>query len=265
MFAIQLVVLAFVQGLTEFLPISSSGHLILMPHLTGWQDQGLSYDIAAHFGTLIAVLAYFRADLFTMTRHWLRHVQGGPATPESRLAWAVGWATLPVALIGLAAHDLIAIHLRTPMLIACTTIGFGLVLWATDVGGRRERDLDTITWRDVAVVGFAQALALIPGTSRSGITMSAGLALGLTRDAAARFSFLLAVPVILLATAYETWSLIGAGMAVDWRGLVLVTVVAAATAFGCIAIFLSVLERIGMLPFVLYRMALGVVLLWLFV
>lgn len=260
----QLVAIAILQGTTEFLPISSSGHLILLPHVTGWPDHGLVVDVAAHLGTLVAVVIYFRHDLSDMTAHWVRNLRGANATPQSRLTWAVIWGTVPVSVIGLLAHDFISEHLRHPLVIAGTTIGFGLVLWMADTLGRRTRETTSLTWRDVAIVGFAQSLALIPGTSRSGITMSAALAVGFTRNAAARFSFLLSIPVIFLAAAYEIVGLLGSEVAVDWPSLIAVTAGAAVSAFACIALFLRLLDRIGMLPFVWYRFFLGGVLVWLY-
>jgi undecaprenyl-diphosphatase len=260
----HLVAIAVLQGITEFLPISSSGHLILLPQLSGWQDHGLVYDVAAHFGTLIAVVCYFRSDLWKMASHWISSLRGGPSNEHSRLAWAVLWATIPVSAIGLVTHDFIAENLRSPLLIAGTTIGFGIVLWLTDRFGKRSRATQALTWQDIACVGFAQALALVPGTSRSGITISAALALGFTREAAARFSFLLSIPVIVLATGYESLQLIGGQGAIDWFGLSVVTIGAAVSALLCIAVFLRVLDRVGMLPFVIYRLALGGVLIALF-
>lgn len=264
MLLIQLIAIAVLQGLTEFLPISSSGHLILVPHVTGWSDLGLPYDVAAHFGTLIAVVIYFRHDVMQMLRGWCANVAGGAASAHSRLAWAVLWATIPVSVVGLLAHDLIALYLRHPLVIAATTIGFGIVLWLADRHGARVREIDSLNWRDVLLVGMAQSLALIPGTSRSGITMSAALALGLSRNAAARFSFLLSIPVIFLATSYEILGLVGTKVAVDWLGLSIVVLGAALSAFVCIAVFLKLLDRIGMLPFVIYRLILGAVLIALF-
>ena len=257
----QLAATGVLQGITEFLPISSSGHLILLPHLAGWADQGLVYDIAAHFGTLIAVVAYFQADIRRMLNHWIGNLSGAPGNEHSRLAWAVLWGTVPVSVIGLVTHDFIAQYMRHPLVIAGTTIGFGVVLWLADVLGRRVRDTATLNWSDIALVGFAQCLALVPGTSRSGITISAGLALGLTRFAAARFSFLLSIPVIFLATAYETWHLLQSPVVVDWVGLIAVAAGAGVSAFVCIALFLSLLDKIGMLPFVLYRFLLGTLLI----
>jgi undecaprenyl-diphosphatase len=172
---------------------------------------------------------------------------------------------VPVCAIGFFAHDLVATHLRHPLVIAATTILFGVVLWLTDYYGVRKRETKSLTWRDVAVIGFAQCLALIPGTSRSGITMSAALALGFSRSAAARYSFLLSIPVIVIATGFETLTLVGTRAAVDWIGLTVVAAVAAISAFVCIAVFLRLLERVGMAPFVIYRLVLGALLVVLHV
>lgn len=260
----QLVTIAVLQGITEFLPISSSGHLILLPHLTGWPDLGLVYDVAAHGGTLIAVVTYFHLELRDMLTHWCKNLVGAPINVHSRMAWAVLWGTIPVGIIGLLTHDFIAQHLRHPVIIATTTIVFGIVLLFADTIGRRVRETSSLRWSDIAMVGCAQTLALIPGTSRSGITISAGLALGLTRTAAARFSFLLSVPVIFLATAYEMWGLLESPLTIDWAGLTIVVAGAALSAFGCIALFMKMLDRLGMVPFVLYRLMLGALLLALY-
>ncbi|KPK56711.1 MAG: UDP pyrophosphate phosphatase [Thiotrichales bacterium SG8_50] len=254
---LQVITLALLQGITEFLPISSSAHLILVPVLTGWQDQGLAFDVAVHVGTLSAVVLYFRAELGRMAQDWLVSLLRRELVGESRLAWAVLWGTVPVGLAGLLFHDVIETYLRSPLVIATTTIVFGLFLWWADVRGRRQRDEHTLSWTDVVLIGVAQALALIPGTSRSGITMTAGLAVGLTREASARFSFLLSVPVIVMSGGYETKKLIELGAAVDWVALALGVALSAVTAYLCIHFFLKLLERIGMLPFVIYRLVLG--------
>jgi undecaprenyl-diphosphatase len=254
--------LAILQGFTEFLPISSSGHLILLPNLAGWADQGLAFDVAVHVGSLIAVVTYFRHELRAMTADWFRSVALRKQVGESRLAWAVIWGTIPVGLAGLLLDDLIEANLRSPMVIAVTTIGFGALLWIADVQGRRERTEHTLNWRDVLVIGVAQAIALIPGTSRSGITMTAGLMMGLTREASARFSFLLSVPVIVLAGGYQTYKLTKQPEQVDWQVLSIGIVASAITAYLCIHVFLKLLERIGMLPFVIYRFILGAVLFY---
>jgi len=249
------------QGLTEFLPISSSAHLILFPRLSGFADQGLAFDVAVHLGTLSAVVWYFRRELATMTRDWFASIARRQRVGDSNLLWAVGFGTIPVGLTGLAFKDAIETSLRSPLVIAITTILFGLLLWWADRQGRRERSEHTIGWRDVAVIGVAQAIALVPGTSRSGITMTAGLMVGLSREAAARFSFLLSIPVILLAGGLNAVELVQAEGAIDWRSLLLGAVLSALSAYLCIRLFLRLLERIGMFPFMLYRLLLGAVLL----
>jgi undecaprenyl-diphosphatase len=262
--AIHTLMLALLQGLTEFLPISSSAHLILMPRLLGWPDQGLAFDVAVHVGTLAAVVAYFRHDIARLLLAWLQSCARRRLTGDARLAWFVLLGTLPAALAGLLLHHVIETWLRSPLVIALTTIGFGLLLWGADRYGRQQRSETGLQLMDVVWIGLAQAVALIPGTSRSGITMTAGLALGLTRSAAARFSFLLSVPVIILAGGYETLQLLQQAGPVAWDTLLLGTTVAAVSAYLCIHLFLRLIERIGMLPFVIYRLLLGCVLLWLF-
>ena len=262
---IQIITLALTQGLTEFLPISSSAHLILVPVLTGWEDQGLAFDVAVHMGTLAAVVLYFRQEIAAMAVAWAGSLQGQGLTADARLAWAVLFGTLPAGLAGLLFVGFIEAHLRSPLVIATTTIGFGLLLWWADASGRRQRNEHTITWKDVLIIGIAQALSLIPGTSRSGITITAGLAVGLTRKAAARYSFLLSIPVTILAGGLETLKLIRLPGGTDWTALFLGAVISALSAYLCIHFFLKLLERIGMLPFVVYRLILGIGLLFLFI
>jgi undecaprenyl-diphosphatase len=262
---LQVWVLALVQGLTEFLPISSAAHLILVPVLTAWEDQGLAFDVAVHVGTLAAIVAYFRREVAGVTRAWFRQVGGRGATPEAMLAWAVILGTLPAALAGFAFAGVIEDSLRTPLVIATTTIGFALLLWLADWRGRGVRDEYSIGWRDILIVGGAQALALIPGTSRSGITMTAALLLGFSRQAAARYSFLLAIPIIAIAGGYETLKLLREPPPqLDWAQLFAAAAIAGIAAWLCVHWFLKLIERIGMLPFILYRLVLGVVLLWIF-
>ena len=259
----QQIILALLQGLTEFLPISSSAHLILMPRLLGWEDQGLIYDVAVHVGTLGAVVIYFRAELLRMSRDWTQSLMTRRATAESRLAWWVLIGTIPVGLCGLIFKDDVEHYLRSPEVIAIATIGFGLLLWWADVYGKRRRDEYSLRLTDVLLIGIAQAVALIPGTSRSGITMTAGLMLGLSRDAAARFSFLLSIPVIALAGMLEVIDLLQQPHLIDGGALLTGAMIAGVTAYTCIHFFLKLLERIGMLPFVIYRLLLGGVLLLL--
>lgn len=257
--------LALMQGLTEFLPISSSAHLILLPLLANWQDQGLAFDVAVHVGTLIAVISYFRHTLKTLIIDWSLSLTQRKTVGDSRLAWAVLFGTIPVGLAGLAFGSLIETTLRTPLVIAATTIIFGLLLGWADWSGKRTRSEHQISWKDVLIIGVAQAIALIPGTSRSGITMTAALMLGLSREAAARFSFLLSIPVIVLAGGLETLELIQDNHTVDWNALLAAVGFSAVSAYLCIFLFLKMLNKIGMMPFVIYRLFLGAILLWLFV
>lgn len=260
----HIVLLAVLQGLTEFLPISSSAHLILLPKLNGWSDQGLAFDVAVHVGTLSAVVWYFRSEVSKMLRDWVASLVARKHVGDSHLAWAVGFGTIPVGLAGLLFQDVVETTLRSPMVIAWATLVFGLLLWWADAQGKRVRDEHSIGWRDVLVIGVAQAVALIPGTSRSGITMTAGLMMGLSRAAAARFSFLLSIPVIVLAGGLNTIELVRSSHPVDWTALGLGAAFSAVSAYICIHLFLKMLERIGMLPFVIYRLGLAAVLFWLF-
>lgn len=261
----QIVFLAILQGLTEFLPISSSAHLILAPTLVGWSDQGLGFDVAVHVGTLLAVVAYFWADLTKLGKSWWHSLWSGRQHPESRLAWGVLLGTVPVGLGGMLLRGLDADDaLRSPLVIAGTTIGFGLLLWWADWRSNQQRSEDSLGWGEVLFIGLAQALALIPGTSRSGITLTAGLAVGLKRKCAARFSFLLSIPVIALAgfvTGVDAWR---GEETIDLTALAIGTIVAATSAYLCIHYFLQLLEKLGLMPFILYRLALGLVLLVLF-
>jgi len=257
---LQIIVLALVQGLTEFLPISSSAHLILVPFITDWPDQGLAFDVAVHVGTLTAVVTYFRKEINKMFFAWFASLKG-KHSEDSKLAWAVLIGTVPVGLVGLLFKDVIGEHLRTPLVIAATTIIFGLLLWYADWSGKRDRDEHSLSWKDIIVIGCAQAIALIPGTSRSGITITAGLMLGLTAQASARFSFLLSIPVIVLAGGVETLDYLKVANINDMNDLMIGAVISAISAYVCIHFFLKLLESVGMTPFVLYRLVLGVVLL----
>ena len=263
--AVQLITLALVQGLTEFLPISSSAHLILVPLITGWEDQGLAFDVAVHVGTLTAVIIYFHNEISAMMRAWVASLRTHTLDDDARLAWSVAFATIPVGLAGLLFQESIEHYLRSPLVIAITTIAFGLLLAWAEFSARQQRDEYTINWRDVLIIGIAQALALIPGTSRSGITITAGLALGLTASAAARFSFLLSIPVIFLAGGLATLELIDKGSSLQqWQTLLCGAVAAALSAYLSIHYFLKLLTHIGMLPFVVYRVLLGIGILMIF-
>jgi len=257
---IQAIVLALVQGLTEILPISSSGHLILVPWLMGWTDQGLAFDVAMHMGTLVAIVWYFRDDIGRYWHGWLRSLRTRTMDAEGRLAWAIALGTVPAALAGLLLEDLASGALRAPEVVATTTIGYALLLGAADLYGRKTRDERSVTLRDALLIGCAQALALIPGTSRSGITMTAGLALGLDRTGAARFSFLLSIPITAAAGVLEGIELARVDAPQPWAAMGLALVVAGVTTYLCVALLLRFIQRIGMWPFVLYRLLLGTVL-----
>lgn len=256
--------LALVQGLTEFLPVSSSAHLILVPSLLKWPDQGLAFDVAVHLGTLMAVVAYFRNDIVTLFFSWIKSMKPNGMSAEGRLAWGIILGTIPAGLVGLAFKDVIEVYLRSPLVIAATTIIFGLLLWFADKRSKLVRDEYTLSWQDFLVIGSAQAMALIPGTSRSGITITAGLLLGLTREASARYSFLLSIPIIVLSGLGVTKDLLTSTAPVEWNTLLIGTVIAAISAFICIHYFLAFINRMGMTPFVIYRLLLGVLLLWVF-
>lgn len=251
--------LAIIQGLTEFLPISSSAHLILPSAVFGWVDQGLAFDVAVHLGSLIAVIVALRVRLgrlikgvcIGMGRRYPRH---------ARLGWMVAVATIPAIVSGLLFKSWIEGELRAVSVIAMTTIGFGALLWWAD-GRAGHRGIAHIRWRDVLILGMAQAVALIPGTSRSGITLTAALALGWSRRAAAEFSFLMSVPVILGASLLKGWDLFRATEAVPWLEIIVGTLASGLAAYVCIRLFLGLIQRIGVLPFVLYRFLLGAVLL----
>jgi undecaprenyl-diphosphatase len=199
-----------------------------------------------------------------MARAWFGSLGSRYPDEEARLAWAVLLGTIPLGLAGLLLHDQVETYLRSPVVIALATIGFGLLLWYADVRGSQTRCEYRLGAGGVAVIALAQALALIPGTSRSGITITAGLLVGLDRKAAARFSFLLSIPAILMAAAYEGSKLIGGDHPVPWWPILLGVAVSAISAYACIHYFLKLLDRIGMLPFVAYRLLLGVLLLWLY-
>lgn len=258
--AFQAVILALVQGLTEFLPVSSSAHLVIPSLILDWPDQGLAFDVAVHVGTLCAVVFYYRHDLAQMTVSWLYSLGRGPATEDSRLVWYLAFATVPAGLVGLFAGDFIEQHLRTLPVIATTTLVFGVLLGYADRYARVTPGDRTLTFPVAMLIGAAQALAPIPGTSRSGVTMTAALLLNMSRQSAARFSFLLSIPIIVSAGGLKAIELLQSSLSPDWALLALGTVVSGIMAYLCIAVFLRLLDRVGMMPFVYYRIALALVL-----
>ncbi len=270
---VQVATLALVQALTEFLPISSSAHLVLIRWLLGWEDPGLFFDVALHFGTLLALAAYFAR---TWTRILgsavgLRMREPGPDHPDReldqnpRLLWFLVAATIPAACAGLAFQDAIESHLRSPTVIATMLIGVGCVIWWADRNARQDKGLGALSLGSCLLIGCAQALALIPGTSRAGITIAAALLLGLERQAAARFSFLLAMPIVAGATLKTGLDTLGgpAGNPGELFPLAVGIVVSAVAGYGVIAIFLRYLQHATMAPFVYYRWAFGILVLLL--
>ena len=259
----QAIILAVVQGLTEFLPISSSAHLAMSPILLGWPDQGLAFDIAVHVGTLSAVLLYYRQDLQAMTRSWFGSLVGGPTDDNSKLVWYLAAATLPVALVGLLANDFIGSELRNLPVIATTTLIFGLLLGLADKRARIGSPAVALTLRVAIVIGLSQTLALIPGVSRSGVTITAALLLGMNRQSSARFSFLLSIPVIASAGGLLVLDLIEDGSGLNWAQLAVSAAVSGITAYFCIAAFIRLLDKVGLMPFVYYRVILAALLYFL--
>ena len=253
--------LALIQGLTEFLPVSSSAHLILPSALLGWEDQGLAFDVAVHFGTLLAVMLYFRRDLLAIASGMWRQLAGGEASDNSRLGWYLVLATIPAVIAGYLLKDVVENNFRNVTVITATTLFFGGLLWVADRKPAEVRSLQQLDLRSALIIGFAQVLSLVPGTSRSGITMTAALFCHMDRDAASRFSFLMSVPVIAGAALLLSLDLIEAG-GVNWGELAYGMVLSLVSAYVCIHYFLRLISRIGFLPFVIYRLLLGLALLF---
>jgi undecaprenyl-diphosphatase len=261
---LQIIVLAIVQGLTEFLPISSSAHLILVPRFLGWQDQGIAFDVAVHIGTLSAVILYFRHELIPLYMDWHNSILQHKTVGDSALAWGILLGTVPVSIAGLLISDYMD-NLRAPIIIALTTIIFGLLLWYADSTEKQHRSEHQLTIVHIIIIGIAQAIALIPGTSRSGITITMALLLGYNRVSAARVSFLLSIPVIILAGGLETLKLIESNESIEWFSLLAGIILSAISAYLCIVYFIQLLDKIGMKPFVIYRLLLGLVLIFTFI
>lgn len=261
---LQVIVLALVQGISEFLPISSSAHLVLVPKLLGWQDQGLAFDVAVHVGTLTAILFYFKDSIKKLLSDFFASIMQRKKVGDSTLVWSVGFATLPVGLCGLALNNIIEQYARSGIIIAITTILFAMVLFIADKNHGLKSEYD-MTIKLAFIIGLAQAIALIPGVSRSGITMSAALLLGFSRTASANFSFLMSIPVILLAGLLETVKLANSPCHISWSDLILGTVISGVSAYICVKLFVVLISKMSMLPFVVYRLVLGVFLIAVFV
>jgi len=270
---LQAIILGIVQGLTEFLPISSSGHLILVPWLFNWHfllnnpDLNKTFDVALHLGTFVAVLVYFWREVVRLVAAWVRSVaRRSLADPEARLAWLLLVSTIPAAFLGVVFESFIEDRLGKPWLIAVMMIVFAFVMYAIDHVAKLDRDLDALTWTDSILIGIAQAFALCPGVSRSGVTMMTGLALRLDRESAARYSFLLSIPVIGGAAAYKAVHVAKDGLPAG-TAMPFVVGIASAAISGMIAIWfvLRYLKTHNFNLFVVYRIVVGVAVLILIV
>jgi undecaprenyl-diphosphatase len=267
MTAIQAIILGAVQGLTEFLPISSSAHLILVPWFLGWQDQGLTFDVVLHAGTLVAILSYFWKDWYGMLRgllNWRSKTLTKVDAAESRLFFYVVCGTIPAALAGFFAEKAVETTLRSPFVLSFTMIGVAVLLWVAEKTAKLKKGLSELTLPDAMSIGTAQALALIPGTSRSGITITAGLFLGFTRETAARFSFLLSAPIIAGAGLKKTLELRHEGFHnLQQFPLLLGFLASLIVGYLTIKFLMSFLQKNSLFIFVCYRILLGMVILFL--
>lgn len=275
---LHVLVLAIIQGLTEFLPVSSSAHLIFPSHLLGWEDQGLAFDVAVHFGTLLAVILYYMADLVKIGSYTIEAAFKFKVTPIARIGLCIIVATIPVCIGGVFLESVVKSIRENIHVIAWTTIGFGLLLGLASYANRkmiwknispnqgaRADSLRQLTYVQALFIGMAQVIAVIPGTSRSGITLTAGLFLGMRPEAAARFSFLLSIPVILASALFELLKIYNTpNMTVDWMSIILGSFLSFIVALIVIHLFLKYIAKSGMALFVIYRVLLGAVLLWMF-
>ncbi len=256
--------LGLIQGLTEFLPVSSSAHLrIASLFMKDGADPGAAFTAISQIGTEAAVLVYFRRDILRIGAAWLTSLPHGRAklSPDARMGWLVLLGTVPISVTGLLFRHAIETSLRNLYLTATMLIVFGLVLAVADIVGRKTRILDSMTWRDGVVLGFAQAMALIPGVPRSGGTISAGLALGYTRAAAAQYSFLLAIPAVLLSGFYQLIASRELAGGPSWTCLTIATLTAFVVGYGVIIAFLRIVSSRSYMPFVVYRIVAGTALL----
>jgi len=260
--ALQAIVLGIVQGLTEFLPISSTAHLRIVPAFMGWEDPGAAFTAVTQLGTMAAVLLYFRADLWRIARAWAASLRRPKlrSTLDARMGWYIALGTVPIAIFGFAFAEQIESGARDLYVIGTTLILLGLLLLGAERVARRDRDLTTITRRDGLVIGLAQACALVPGVSRSGATLTAGLYLGFDRASAARYSFLLSVPAVVLSGLFELRKIGDEGSA-EVAPTVIATVLAFVVGYASIAFLLRWLVRHSTAVFVAYRVALGALVL----
>jgi undecaprenyl-diphosphatase len=260
--ALEAIVLGIVQGLTEFLPISSTAHLRIVPAFLGWEDPGAAFTAVVQLGTMAAVLLYFRADLWRIARAWAASLRRPElrSTLDARMGWYIGLGTIPIGIFGLVFKDQIENGARSLYVIGTTLILLGFVLLAAERVGRRERDLTTLSARDGWLIGFAQAAALVPGVSRSGATISAGLLLGFDRESAARYSFLLSVPAVVISGLFEMRHIGGEG-SIAAVPTIVATLLAFVVGYASIAWLLRWLVSHSTAVFVAYRVGLGALVL----
>lgn len=262
---IQTLILAIVQGITEFLPISSSAHTILTSLFLGWKEQGVTFDLALNVGTLLAVVIYFRKEVIEIVRDTLASLIQRKKVGLSSLGWFIAFATIPAGLFGLFLKDYIDVLRASDAMawiILFTTVFYAILLWAADKYGKKIKPMEAMNLKNAMIIGLAQALALIPGTSRSGVTITTGLFLGYDFQTASRFSFLMAIPVIFLATSVMlAKAAVTPEFSVMWGDFFLGFAISFCTAMLAIHYFLKWLNRFGMMPYVIYRLALGAVLL----
>ncbi len=264
MSVVQSIVLGIVQGLTEFLPISSSAHLRIVPAIFGWDDPGAQFTAIIQLGTMAAVVIYFWRDLLAVVTTWFRSLTRPALRGElhARMGWYLIIGTIPIAIFGFLFRNQIENGARSLYLMGTTLIVFGLVLGAADYLGSKKRPVTAVNRKDAIIMGLAQALALIPGVSRSGATITAGLIMGLDREAAARFSFLLSVPAIVLSGLFGLVNEVGSGSGnAGWGAIIVATIVSFVVGYGSIAFLLKWLARHTLYIFVVYRVALGLVIL----
>ena len=255
---LEALILGIVQGLTEFLPISSNAHLLIVSTLAGWGDPGAAFTAVTQLGTETAVLVYFRKDIWRIVSTWTRSLTNPElrTSIDARMGWYVIIGTIPIAIFGFLFSDQIETAARNLYLVATVLIVFGLVLGAADRWGKQDKTLDDLTVRTGLIYGFGQALALIPGVSRSGATISTGRLLGFDRPSATRYAFLLAIPAVLTSGLYEATK-IGGDTAVAWGPTILAAVVAFGVGYAVIAWLINYVSHGSFLPFVIYRIALG--------
>jgi undecaprenyl-diphosphatase len=261
---VWVVLLAIIQGITEFLPVSSSAHLIVPGQLFDIPTMGLSFDVAVHFGTLMAVVFYYRRTLMSIAQPVMKKPL--VPSPQRQQLIGLGLATLPAATLGFFAHDIIEAIFRAPLVIAWTTLLFGILLGIADWFQRRmamhDQPIQETSVKSYLLIGLAQSLALIPGVSRSGVTMTASLFMGQSKKLAADTSFLLSIPIITMASVYQSFKVYQNGITLDYTQLFVGVMVSSVVAWVCITLFIKAIAKMGMMPFVIYRVLLAFLLFY---